>query len=61
MIKILAARWRQGNRTLRQRVDTLQLPDRFRGKPILSPERCGAGCEACAASCPTGAISAAPP
>jgi len=60
MIKILAARWRQGNRTLRQRVDTLQLPDRFRGKPILSPERCGAGCEACAASCPTGAISAAP-
>ncbi len=59
MIKILATRWRQEKRNLRQRLDALQLPNRFRGKPILAPERCGAGCDACAASCPTSAISTA--
>ncbi|HWU88828.1 MAG TPA: 4Fe-4S dicluster domain-containing protein [Kofleriaceae bacterium] len=31
-------------------------PIGFRGLPKIAPGPCGAGCDACAASCPTGAI-----
>lgn len=31
-------------------------PDRFRGLPVLSSDKCPDGCERCAAACPTEAI-----
>jgi Ni,Fe-hydrogenase III small subunit/NAD-dependent dihydropyrimidine dehydrogenase PreA subunit len=37
-----------------------RLPERFRGRPALRPERCAQGCRACADACPTEAIGGAP-
>jgi Ni,Fe-hydrogenase III small subunit/NAD-dependent dihydropyrimidine dehydrogenase PreA subunit len=34
------------------------LPDRFRGRPVVDPAKCGEGCDACARVCPTDAIAA---
>jgi Ni,Fe-hydrogenase III small subunit/ferredoxin len=33
------------------------LSERFRGRPVVDPARCEAGCRACAEACPTGAIA----
>lgn len=50
---------------LRQKHRTTSYPDgpapavspRFRGRPVVAPERCAtAGCAACAEACPTGAL-----
>ena len=35
-------------------------PAGFRGKPVIGASDCTTGCDACAAVCPTGAISLAP-
>lgn len=35
-------------------------PRGFRGLPCLEPGRCPSGCEACASSCPSGAVEVAP-
>jgi Ni,Fe-hydrogenase III small subunit/formate hydrogenlyase subunit 6/NADH:ubiquinone oxidoreductase subunit I len=59
MIKSLFARIRQGHRTGRFPNESPNLPDRFRGLPVLDQSRCAAGCRACADACPTGAIAAA--
>ena len=59
MIRILAARLRQGFRTTRFPAGPPpELPARFRGLPIVDAARCRgeADCEQCAASCPTGAL-----
>jgi Ni,Fe-hydrogenase III small subunit/formate hydrogenlyase subunit 6/NADH:ubiquinone oxidoreductase subunit I len=60
MLKILLARAHQGHRTTAFPRSLPVLPDRFRGAPALHPERCSAGCRACADACPTGAISLDP-
>ena len=60
MLKILLARARQGHRTSTYPRTLPVLPDRFRGAPVLRPERCPAGCRACADACPTAAISLDP-
>jgi Ni,Fe-hydrogenase III small subunit/formate hydrogenlyase subunit 6/NADH:ubiquinone oxidoreductase subunit I len=60
MIRLLRARLRQGRRTLPFPTDPLSLPDRFRGRPAIDPGRCRDGCRACAAACPTEAITTAP-
>jgi Ni,Fe-hydrogenase III small subunit/ferredoxin len=57
MLKIVRARLQQGHRTLGDLAQAPALPDRFRGLPVLEPERCPQGCNDCAEACPTQAIS----
>jgi Ni,Fe-hydrogenase III small subunit/NAD-dependent dihydropyrimidine dehydrogenase PreA subunit len=61
VLKSWIVRMRQGHRTLPSRGPLPVLPERFRGLPILEPERCGgSGCAACVAACPTGALANGP-
>jgi Ni,Fe-hydrogenase III small subunit/Pyruvate/2-oxoacid:ferredoxin oxidoreductase delta subunit len=58
MTNILLARWRQGHRTMSfPEGPPPELPERFRGRPILDAARCPKGCHECADACPTHAIS----
>ena len=58
MLKTLIERWRQGHRTMRwPDGPPPEMPDRFRGWPILHAARCGPSCEACVAACPHGACA----
>jgi Ni,Fe-hydrogenase III small subunit/Pyruvate/2-oxoacid:ferredoxin oxidoreductase delta subunit len=57
MLKVLAARLRQGHRTLRFPGRAPTLSDRFRGRPELDPAKCAVGCRDCAEACPTEAIA----
>jgi Ni,Fe-hydrogenase III small subunit/NAD-dependent dihydropyrimidine dehydrogenase PreA subunit len=59
MLRILAARMKQGRRTAAYPASPPELPDRFRGLPVLDGSRCPDGCAACAEACPTGAVQAA--
>lgn len=59
MIKILKTRIRQGHQTL-PFPPVKKMPGRFRGLPVVHPERCKDNCEACKNACPNGAISADP-
>lgn len=59
MIGPLRARLRQGYRTGNYPETVPELPERYRGLPALDPEKCAAGCGACADACPTGAVSTA--
>jgi len=57
MFKILQERLRQGHRTMAwPQGNPPQMPDRFRGLPILDDTRCVEGCNECVAACPTDAI-----
>jgi Ni,Fe-hydrogenase III small subunit/NAD-dependent dihydropyrimidine dehydrogenase PreA subunit len=58
MLRLLLARLRQGHRTTAFPAREPVLPDRFRGLPVLEPERCPSGCRTCADACPTDAITA---
>jgi len=60
MLKILAARLRQGHRTNHFPEVVPALPDRFRGMPALPEGPCPPECRACMDVCPTTAITAAP-
>jgi Ni,Fe-hydrogenase III small subunit/ferredoxin len=57
MLRELAARIRQGYRTMPYPEGTPVLPDRFRGKPEIDFSACDADCRACAAACPTAAMT----
>jgi len=57
MLNILRARLHQGHRTTKFPDEPATLPARFRGRPVLDRSRCTAGCSACVAACPTGALS----
>jgi Ni,Fe-hydrogenase III small subunit/Pyruvate/2-oxoacid:ferredoxin oxidoreductase delta subunit len=56
MLRELAARIRQGYRTMPYPKRKPVLPDRFRGKPEIDFSACDADCQACAAVCPTAAV-----
>ncbi|MDD5629119.1 MAG: 4Fe-4S binding protein [Elusimicrobia bacterium] len=58
MFKALIARLKQGHRTTPWPDGPApELPERFAGRPRLDASRCRDGCAACAAVCPTGALS----
>lgn len=57
MLKVLLARLHQRHRTLDYPAQTPAMPDRFRGAPIITSDRCPAGCSECADACPTRAIA----
>ncbi len=57
MWKILKTRFQQGYRTSDFPNGPSGLPERFRGRPVVSSRPCAAGCSACAESCPTQAIA----
>ncbi|HEX3725051.1 MAG TPA: NADH-quinone oxidoreductase subunit NuoB [Pirellulales bacterium] len=56
MFQILAERLRQGHRTSTFPKGTVQMPDHFRGLPILDETKCPEGCQSCVDACPTDAI-----
>jgi Ni,Fe-hydrogenase III small subunit/ferredoxin len=57
MLNVLLARLHQGHRAIAFPDRAPALPDRFRGLPVIDQSKCGAGCQACAESCPTDAIT----
>src|SRR5579862_3772356 len=58
MFKALLARARQGYRTTGYPAQDPALPPLFRGRPVLDPAKCVAGCAECIEACPTGALRA---
>jgi Ni,Fe-hydrogenase III small subunit/NAD-dependent dihydropyrimidine dehydrogenase PreA subunit len=60
VLKALAARLRQGHRTLAFPAAVPALPDRYRGRPRLDDAKCVAGCSACIEACPTDAVARDP-
>ncbi|NNN05112.1 MAG: NADH-quinone oxidoreductase subunit NuoB [Elusimicrobia bacterium] len=57
MWKIIKTRFQQGYRTSAYPDGPSALPERFRGRPVVSSQPCAQGCSACADSCPTQAIA----
>ncbi|HEX7009536.1 MAG TPA: NADH-quinone oxidoreductase subunit NuoB [Phycisphaeraceae bacterium] len=57
MLKVILARLQQGHRTIAYPDEPApQMPDRFRGRPVIDTARCPQGCRDCAQACPTDAI-----
>lgn len=57
MIDIIKNRIKQGYRTSKFPDEDPGLPERFRGRPVIKPELCAAGCATCIDACPTSAIA----
>jgi Ni,Fe-hydrogenase III small subunit/Pyruvate/2-oxoacid:ferredoxin oxidoreductase delta subunit len=58
MLNVILARLQQKHRTMKYPdAPAPAMPDRFRGRPIFDSAKCAENCSACAAVCPTDAIS----
>jgi Ni,Fe-hydrogenase III small subunit/Pyruvate/2-oxoacid:ferredoxin oxidoreductase delta subunit len=57
MLKVLGKRINQGCQTIDFPQSLPELPDRFRGLPVLDTAKCPQGCRDCAQACPTHAIT----
>jgi len=60
MLNLVRIRLRQGGQTTRFPSEPSQLPERFRGRPVVDGSKCAPGCQACKDACPTDAISLSP-
>lgn len=60
MLRLLKARVRQGSRTTTFPLIPADLPERFRGRPVLDESRCVDGCRGCRDACPAQAIALNP-
>jgi Ni,Fe-hydrogenase III small subunit/Pyruvate/2-oxoacid:ferredoxin oxidoreductase delta subunit len=60
MLGIIKTRIKQGHRTAKYPKEAPTLPERFKGLPRIDSSKCGAGCRACAESCPVKAIDLGP-
>lgn len=60
MLDLLKVRLEQGRRTVPFPSEQVQLPERFRGRPVVDAERCEGGCTACVDVCPTQAVETVP-
>ncbi len=56
MIDILRTRIKQGHRTIAYPMQAVNMPDRFRGRPVIDSAKCVTDCKICADACPTNAI-----
>lgn len=56
MLNILKARLMQGYKTVNYPVQIPVLPEKFKGLPVIKPDKCPEGCRNCSNICPTGAI-----
>jgi Ni,Fe-hydrogenase III small subunit/ferredoxin len=56
VIDLLRFRLRYGRQTIAFPDGAARFPARFRGRPVVDPSRCAAGCAGCADACPTEAI-----
>jgi Ni,Fe-hydrogenase III small subunit/Pyruvate/2-oxoacid:ferredoxin oxidoreductase delta subunit len=56
MLELLRIRQRQGHRTTGFPKELPQLPERFRGLPVIDSSKCPDGCADCVDACPTEAI-----
>lgn len=58
MIKTIIARLRQGHHTIKYPDGPPpELPERFRGRPVIKTDRCKVNCRVCTQACPTDAIT----
>lgn len=57
MLHILKTRLHQGHRTTKFPLVLPTLPEPYRGRPTVDSSKCPNGCQACAAACPSEAIS----
>src|SRR5262252_4792366 len=60
MLKILLERIEQKHRTSAYPRVRPEMPDRFRGSPVIDPAKCKTGCEICVEVCPTDALALDP-
>ncbi len=60
MLEFLRTRWQQGTRTSPFPGGEVELPERFRGRPVLDQARCRDGCQACRAAMPSGLLIEGP-
>ncbi len=56
MLRIIRERLRQGYRTSGFPKVEPELPERFRGLPVLAADKCPANCNSCESACPFGAL-----
>jgi Ni,Fe-hydrogenase III small subunit/formate hydrogenlyase subunit 6/NADH:ubiquinone oxidoreductase subunit I len=60
VIGLLRARLLMGRQTIAYPDGPARLPERYRGRPVVHPDRCAAGCHACSDACPAEAIVGVP-